>query len=79
MVTSALSSAVEQEVVFAASAPGGPARQYRVQVPGTGSAIRWRLHASFRDAPSAHSCLEALRRQGEAARLVVYRTLPCAA
>jgi hypothetical protein len=77
--TAACPAQPEQAIVFAAPAPGGAARQYRVQVPAADLASRWRLHASFRDGVAAQACIEALRQAGTAARLVVYRSLPCAA
>jgi len=69
----------EPGVVFAAAAPGGAACQFRVQIPAADRASRWGLHASFRDRIAAQACLDALRRAGATARLVVYKSLPCAA
>ena len=77
--TTACPAEAEQAIVFAPPAPGGAARQFRVQVAASDLASRWRLHASFRDGAAAHACIEALRQAGASARLVVYRTLPCAA
>jgi|GEM_PF-2018304 len=75
----ACSAEAEPGIVFAAAAPGGAAHQFRVQVPATDRASRWGLHASFRDRTTAQACFEALRRAGTSARLVIYKTLPCAA
>jgi hypothetical protein len=69
----------EHGILFAAAAPGGAARQFRVQVSTPGAEPRWRLYGSFREATAAQSCIDALRSSGAAARLVVYQTLPCAA
>jgi hypothetical protein len=68
-----------QGIVFAAPAPGGAARQFRVQVSSADESCRWHLYASFRDGTAARTCLEKLRKTGTAARLVVYHSLPCAA
>ena len=76
---SACPAEAEQATLFAAAAPGGAALQFRVQVPATDRASRWGLHASFRDGVAAQACIEALRNGGTAARLVVYKSLPCAA
>ncbi len=64
--------------ILAASAPGGTARQYRVQCISHTSG-EWRLHSSFASLESALQCVAALEKGGQKARLVRYAIAPAAA
>jgi hypothetical protein len=54
------------------------AQQFRVQVRGHDNSS-WKLVGSFRDAQSAHECVERLKTSGQQTRIVACRTLPTAA
>lgn len=60
------------------SSPGGPARQYRVQVRDEGSST-WQLFASFLDPHLAEACLLDLESRNIPARLVAIRICPTSA
>jgi hypothetical protein len=57
--------------------PGGPARQFRVQVRNAGTAV-WRHIASYTRRERAQDCLVLLTRTGYQARVVSYRYCPTA-
>ena len=61
-----------------ASIPGGPARQYRVQIQPTGQRT-WRMFACFRKSDLAESCMRDLQTCGTPARVVAIRINPTAA
>jgi hypothetical protein len=63
---------------LAISAPGGPARHFRVQVWEQGQNL-WRMSGMFGDARAADACLRSLQQQGCIARLVRFGCLPTAA
>jgi len=67
------------QLVTAASCPGGMARQYRVQVASVETPSSWKLVGSFRDATKARQCAAMLQQAGTRARVVDCRALPTAA
>ena len=64
--------------VLTPSVPGGPARQYRVQVVDQVERT-WRLFAAFGRREPAQSCLQDLLARGISSRLVAVRICPTSA
>ncbi|MCA9270474.1 MAG: hypothetical protein KDA41_18460 [Planctomycetales bacterium] len=62
----------------AGSFPGGPARQYRVQIHHH-ELNCWRLFASFGSKDAAQTCVDDLATAGKEARLVAFRICPTSA
>lgn len=61
------------------SYPGSMAPHFRVQTLSDEFQPQWKLVACFGDQRLAQICLDRLRRQGQAARLIAYRRVPTAA
>lgn len=61
------------------SYPGSMAPHFRVQALSGEGQPQWKLVASFSDQTLAQICLDRLRKQGQAARLIAYRRVPTAA
>lgn len=72
-------SPVEAISLLAATCPGNMAPHFRVQTRSADADSPWKLFASFSELSLAQICLDRLRRQGEAARLIPYRRVPTAA
>ena len=75
----AATSPVHAETLVTACYPGSMAPHFRVQTLSGDSLPQWKLAASFADLKLAQICLDRLRRQGQAARLIAYRRVPTAA
>ena len=65
--------------LVAVSCPGGPARQFRVQVASGETPSTWKLVECFGEAAKADQCADKLTRDGLVARIVACTSLPTAA
>ena len=64
--------------VLTPSIPGGPARQYRVQVKDE-SEYAWHAFATFPHQGPAQACLKELQSRGIISRMLAIRILPTSA
>ena len=64
--------------LVAVSSPGGVARQFRVQYQTTANDA-WQMFAVFGRREPAERCLDTLRENGYAARLISFMIFPAAA
>ena len=70
---------IAAETLLEVSYPGSMAPHFRVQALSDDVHPQWKLVACFSDQKLAQICLDRLRRQGQAARLIAYRRVPTAA
>ncbi len=78
-LSAVVASPAHAENMLAACYPGSMAPHFRVQTLSGDALPQWKLAASFADLKLAQICLDRLRRQGQAARLIAYRRVPTAA